>query len=160
MAPLIAALVSAGLPLFANAVLAKGKEMVEEKVGVKLPDLKMGESLPADAVVALKQVEAAKEVELVRLANEERRIEVEDRNGARQREMAVKDWVPAALAMSVTAGFFGVLAYMLNFGTPAVGGEALLVMLGSLGTAWGAVMNYYFGSSKSSADKNVLFQRR
>jgi hypothetical protein len=73
--------------------------------------------------------------------------------------MAVRDMIPGILAVGVSVGFFGVLAYMLKFGAPQAGGEALMVMLGALGASWGAVMNYYFGSSKSSADKTQLLVR-
>jgi len=156
MLPLIAALVNAGLPLLAGAVMSKGRELVEEKTGIKLPDIEVGQSIPPEQVAELARIEKDRAIELDRLANERERIAADDRASARAREIAVKDWIPGLLSIGVTCGFFGILAYMLRFGTPKEGGEALLVMLGSLGTAWGAVMNYYFGSSKSSADKTAL----
>jgi hypothetical protein len=159
MLPLIAALVNAGLPLLAGAVVSKGRELVEEKTGIKLPDIQTGQSIPPEQVAQLAQIEKDRAIELEKLANDRLRIDAEDRASARAREMAVRDMIPGILAVGVSVGFFGVLAYMLKFGAPQAGGEALMVMLGALGASWGAVMNYYFGSSKSSADKTQLLVR-
>jgi membrane protein YqaA with SNARE-associated domain len=49
---------------------------------------------------------------------------------------------------------------MLRNGLPQHGGsEAMLVMLGTLGTAWGGVVAYYFGSSAGSRAKDELMRQ-
>lgn len=79
-----------------------------------------------------------------------------DRDSARQMQVATRSWVPAVLAVSVTGGFFGILVCMMVGDFRPQNNDALLLMLGSLGTAWGSVIAYYFGSSKGSEAKSEL----
>lgn len=70
-----------------------------------------------------------------------------------RRGPSLRDVITGILAFVITGGFMGVLAFMVRHGVPKEGGEVLLVMLGSLGTAWATVISYYFGSSAGSAEK-------
>lgn len=123
-----------------NEVLNSGKMSADQIASLKLAEIDFQKFLEGN------KIELAK-------------LDVEDRSSARAREMAVKDWVPGLLAILLTGGFFGVLAYMLQYGAPVHGGDALLVMLGSLGTGFASVLAYYFGSSASSASKNAIIER-
>lgn len=79
-----------------------------------------------------------------------------DRDSARKREIAVKDNTPKILAYAITMGFFAVLAVLMFGNVPAGSKEILYIMLGTLGTAWIGVINYYFGSTSGSAEKTKL----
>ena len=83
-----------------------------------------------------------------------------DRANARGREIALRDMTPKVLAVGITLGFFGILAFMLQFEVPPGSRDVLNIMLGSLGTAWISVVTYYFGSSAGSARKDEIIGRK
>ena len=105
-------------------------------------------------LVRLKEIDAEFKKSMTDAGVKLEQIAADDRANARAREIQVKDHTPAILAYVVTIGFFGTLAFMLINGKPATGGDALLVMLGSLGTAWAAIIAYFFGSSAGSRKKD------
>lgn len=110
-----------------------------------------------DQLVALKKAEEDFQVQMKQLGISEEKLSFDDTASARAREVAVKDHTPAVLAYGITVGFFAVLGYMMVHGAPATnggGGEAFLIILGSLGTAWAGVISYYFGSSAGSVQKD------
>jgi len=70
---LIAPLLTQGLSLISNAVLAKGKEWVEEKTGVKID-----QPLSAEDTLKLRQYEMDHEEELLRLRIEEKKLGIDE----------------------------------------------------------------------------------
>lgn len=66
---------------------------------------------------------------------------------------------PALLTIVVTVGFFGVLLWLILHGLPESGRDPILIMLGTLGTAWTSCVAYYVGSSSGSAQKTAAMER-
>ncbi len=106
-----------------------------------------------DQLAALKKIDADFKVQMKSLDIDLERIAAGDRDSARNMAISTHDWIPRVLAVGVTLGFFGIVAYILIFGLPASGGEALLMLIGTLGSAWTGVMAFYFGSSAGSKAK-------
>ena len=114
--------------------------------------------LSADQIAQVKiaEIELLKQAQELGLNFE--KLSVEDRKSARDMQAATRSIVPPALAAIVTVGFFGILGMML-FGKVDSGNPAILMMLGSLGTAWTGIIAYYFGSSAGSQAKTDLLSK-
>lgn len=110
------------------------------------------------------EAKARAEMELLEMAQrgelKEFELEVKDRDSARKREMEVKDSTPRVLAYITILGYFMVLGYMLKFGLPENGGDALMIMLGTLGSAVTGALGYYFGSSSGSKSKTYHLSKK
>ncbi|MEE3046671.1 MAG: hypothetical protein VX620_15585 [Pseudomonadota bacterium] len=109
-----------------------------------------------EQLLALKKADQDFQLRMKELEVDIVRIDQQDRGSARDREVKTGDSVtPRLLALFITCGFFGILAFMITSELPNSGRDALLVMLGALGTAFTAVIAYYFGSSAGSKNKDA-----
>lgn len=117
--------------------------------------LAMANATPAD-LLALKKADQDFAVHMKELDIDLERIMAGDRDSARTMQAATRSRIPGILAISVTLGFFGILGWMMAHGInkDTAGSEALLLMLGSLGTAWIMVMSFYFGTTLGSQHKD------
>ena len=69
-------------------------------------------------------------------------------------------FMQSVIAIIIMAGFFGCIYLVMKHEVMQSMRDALLILIGSLGAAFGAVVNYYFGSSKGSADKDKLLAEK
>jgi len=113
--------------------------------------------LSADQIASIKQAEIAMQAKAQELGLDFEKIAVDDRKSARDLQAKTQSWIPGALAIVVTVGFFGILIGMMmeTFKTS----EPLMLMLGSLGTAWTGIVAFYFGSSAGSQKKDELLHQ-
>ena len=172
MMPIIQSLLSNGLGLVANAVMAKGQQFVEEKLGVKLaPDMS------PEQVAQLKIAEMEHEEELMRLRLEENKLDLEelgmrlkDTDSARSRETAIATSKDAPLLnkivtpllaiglLFITFALFGVVMFQ-DAPVDSSRKDILIYILGVLSAISTQIVSYYFGSSQGSKDKAEALEK-
>lgn len=150
-----------GGPLAGVAVSAISDKLLGKPDGTEVEVAAAIATGGADALAKLREAEQAFTVRMRELDIDVERVHQADRANARDLAAKTGDvWTPRLLAFLVTGGFFGVLSWLLIGGKPATGGDALLVMLGALGGAWGSIIAYYYGSSSGSAAKTEMLAGR
>lgn len=150
VAPTIAT--ALGGPLAGIAV-----EVISKAIGVDPKDVNeviASGKLSSDQIVQIKQAEVDLKFKAQELGLDFEKLAVDDRKSAREMQSTVKSYIPGTLALVVTCGFFGILtSLMMGY---AVKSDELMIMLGSLGTAWTGIVSFYFGSSAGSQAKDVM----
>lgn len=160
---LLAPLLSQGLSLLGNAVLAKGKDWVETKTGVSLD-----QPLTAEDTAKLRQFEMEHEEELLALRLEDKKLDLQEmqahidntKDARKMQTEALKSDDPLvrrfiyyyAMFWSVcAAGYIG----FITFGDiPKENVRFADTILGfMLGTIIATIIGFFYGSSKGSQDK-------
>jgi hypothetical protein len=154
IAPTIATALGGPLAGLAVSAIAKAVGVEEDKVNDLISSNKMTPEQIAQVKIA--------EIELKKQENELglnfEALAVDDRKSAREMQAATRSIVPPALAGAITLGFFGILS-MLLFGQVDGNNPTILMMLGSLSTAWTGIIAYYFGSSAGSQAKTEMLSK-
>ena len=153
IAPTIAT--ALGGPLAGMAV-----EAVSKAIGIDPSEVQNtinNGKLTADQIAGIQQAEIALKTKAQELGLNFESLATQDRKSARDMQMTVKSWIPPILAIGITIGFFGIMYGMMT--GHVTSSEALMILLGSLGTAWTGVISFYFGSSASSQAKDQLIHQ-
>jgi hypothetical protein len=165
--PIVQPLLANGMSLVANAVMAKGKKVVEEKLGVELKPDMSPEDMAKVQIAAMEHEE-----ELMRLRIEEDKLDLaelemrlKDTNSARDREVSIatSDKAPLlnkivtpVLALSILILTFVLFGVVMFDSTPVEASrkDILIYVLGVLSAIATQIVSYYFGSSQGSKDKS------
>lgn len=155
IAPTIASALGGPLAGMAVSAISKAIGVDEDKVSELISSNKMTPEQIAQVKIA--------EIELKRQENELglnfEKLATEDRSSAREMQIATRSVVPPVLAGAITLGFFGILILLL-LGKVEGDNNTILIMLGSLSTAWTGIIAYYFGSSAGSQAKTELLSSK
>jgi hypothetical protein len=155
IAPTIATALGGPLAGMAVSAISKAIGVDPEQVGDMISNNKL--SAEQIAQVKLAEIELQKQAQELGLNFE--KLEVEDRKSARDMQSVTRSMMPPILAGAVTLGFFSIMV-MMFFNKIDSNNPAILMMLGSLGTAWTGIIAYYFGSSAGSQAKTDLLSRK
>jgi len=150
VAPTIATALLGPLGGLAVTTLSKVLGVDEKDVQNTIDSGKMTSDQIAQIKIA--EIEFQKQTQELGLNFE--KLATDDRKSAREMQSTTRSWIPGTLAIGITIGFFGILySLMMGYATKS---DELMIMLGSLGTAWTGVIGFYFGSSAGSQDKDVM----
>ncbi|CAB4140268.1 hypothetical protein UFOVP669_20 [uncultured Caudovirales phage] len=155
IAPAIGTALGGPLGGAAAAFLADKLGVSEKTVEAVTEVLSSGKMTP-EQISQIKLAEIDFQKFLKQNAIDLEKVHAEDRNSARSLLTATRSKMPAILSIIVTLGYFGVLAGMMTGTLKVKDSESMLLMLGSLGTAWGMVMAFWFGTTSGSQAKNEM----
>lgn len=128
---------------------------VQEKTVKAVTDVLNSGKLTSDQILSVKLAEIEFNKFCKTHSIDMEKIAAADRGDARAMQVATRSNMPAVLTIMITSGFFGVLGWML-YDSNVVNSPPLLIMLGSLGTAWTAACSFWLGTTHGSAQKNQL----
>ena len=120
---------------------------------------------PASAI-KLQELQNKHQERLEEIALDRYRAGLADVAGARSREAKIvevtkkKDYYLYGLASLVVLGFFVLCGVLMSHTVPTGQNEVVFMLFGALATGFGTVLQYFFGSSKSSSDKTNLLAGR
>jgi hypothetical protein len=118
-------------------VLNSGKLTPDQITGLKLAEIDFQKFLEQN------------KVDLAKLA-------VDNTKDARAMQAITRSQMPAIISVILTTGFLGLLTGMMAGLLKAEDNQAMLIMLGALGAGFGAVINFWLGSSSDSGRKTEL----
>jgi len=173
MAPIIASLVQAGLGILGSAVASKGKDLIQEKLGVNIEEM-MGSQ---EGRIELLRIQTEHEEELIRLSIEKKKVELEEIKLDLEADKMAYDNTDSARKMQAAAlaqgdetskqfiykyaSWLSVAAFTYIFAItfipiPQDSVRFADTILGFvLATVIATILNFFFGSSRQSKDKDT-----
>ena len=171
----VAKVVSTAAPLLGSllggptgAAVGTAVKLVASALGVGPEPEEVMKAIQADpeALAKLRALELKHQEQLAKLALEQERARLADIASARQREVEIvratgkRDINLYLLAWSVVAGFFGLCYALMRIQLPPNSNDVIFMLFGALAAGFGQVLQYFFGSSKSSAEKTHLLMAK
>lgn len=124
-----------------------------------------------DSIIKLRELQYKHEAELGELAIKSQSLNNAEMANARSREIDILSaskgpdgkialagtiavFMPSVLSLVVVCGFFAVIAAIIHYPMESGDKDVLFLLLGTLASAFGAVLSYYFGTTSGSREKD------
>lgn len=166
MLPIVSALVNAGLGILGSAVATKGKEFIQDKLNVDITKLLQSE----EGKIQLAQIELQHQEILQKFAIDRKNQEIEENKLVQANTSDARDLQKVALIQSDVfskrflyyfswfwSGAAIIYIFLITFiNIPETSIRFADTILGFLlGTVIAQIFNFFYGSSKSSKDKDA-----
>ena len=145
-----------GGPLAGTAVAAVSKVLLGNERGTEKEIEPLVLNASPETLLKLKELELSFSTAMADAGIKLEEIEAGDRASARERQARMKDVIPNVIALAVFLSFVGLLTFMLYREVPSANRDAFNIMLGMLEGCLLTVMNYEFGSSRGSREKDAV----
>ena len=135
---------------------------IADKLGIEsrtieaVTEVLNGGKLTPDQITGLKLAEIDFQKFLEQNKVDLARLAVDNTKDARAMQGITRSQMPAIISVILTTGFLGLLTGMMAGLLKAEDNQAMLIMLGALGAGFGAVINFWLGSSSDSGRKTEL----
>jgi hypothetical protein len=143
-----------GGPLAGVAVKALSSKLLGTDTGTEADIAEAVAAMTPADLVKLKEVEAELAKAFAESEIKLEQVAAGDRDSARKRAIEMRDYTPNLLAFLVIGVFGWMLDRLMNGASLGDDANVAFMMLGTLTTAVGQALNYFFGTTRSSQNKD------
>ena len=111
----------------------------------------------AEFDLKMQEIESQKEQQALAIARDEMAITADDRKSARQ-SLAISN-MPQVLSFLLTFFIMAIVYLLFYVGVPAASRDTLILVLGIVIKEWGGSMQFWFGTTRSSQEKNRIIAK-
>lgn len=155
VAPTIAT--ALGGPMAGAAVKFLGSQFLGDESATEEQIANFVKSASPDTLLQLKQADNEFALQMEKLGVDVFKIEADDKKNARSEHKASN--MPAILSIALTFLVAGIVTLLFWVDVPGGAREVLFMLLGYVVKEWGGSMQYWFGTTRGSAEKNLLMKK-
>lgn len=162
IAPTIGIVLSGGNPLVGMGIKAVSSALLGKPDGSEEEISTAIQNANAEDLLKLKTADNTFKTEMAKIGLDTKKLAFADIADARSRQIehekttGKSDTNLYVLAWTVVSGFFGLMGLLCFKTLPGDSSGVVFMLFGALATGFGQVLSFFFGSSKSSADKTKL----